>query len=102
MMLAMSNRPTLCVHSKPFKRFVDSLGMSTRELGKVYSDRFTPGKDSSATVNRLLQQDLIPVDAADRLTLMLDLHPLLIWDQKEWDEPIEVSGGLRKRSQEVA
>lgn len=85
---------TPCVRTQPLNEIVSIRELSHRELGRMYSERFTPGSDSSATVVRLLNSPLIPTASADKMAILLDTHPLLVWGAAEWDNPIYVEGGI--------
>jgi hypothetical protein len=78
------------------RRLIERMGLTHEEVGRIYSDRYTPGTNSAATVTRLLNSELMPLDGADRLATALDLHLLMVWDQAVIDNPIPVRGGLRE------
>lgn len=90
-----------CVPSKPLREILLSRELTVKEFGRMYSRRYTPDGDSTGTVGRLMNTPLIPVTAADKLAILLDSHPVLIWGKDAWDNPIYVEGGTRKSKGKV-
>jgi hypothetical protein len=83
-------KTTEALPAKPLRVFLQDRGTSFHELGRAYADRYDVDEASGIRkVSGLLNDDLITVDAADRLCILLDLHPALIWGRDYFD-PIEV------------
>jgi hypothetical protein len=88
-----------CVAITPLLRVLEARQVTRSELAIMYNERYG-GKDGTSAVGKLLNLPMIPVSSADRLAILLDTHPILVWGADEWDNPTLIEGGIATISRE--